>query len=148
MGTVNMVQKAPYPEVLEALVENFVYKPGWTFDLVHIDRGQGSEGLTLDIVSQTYNSYHPEQGDNYHVHHYVIVPAASFNMVSWRRWLLDELVKIETHEVCEFFQLDGTRPFAPSHGPGFNPYSVREIGTVEEQQTSFLGEYTRRNEDD
>jgi hypothetical protein len=32
------------------------------------------------------------------------------------------------------------RPFAPSHGFGQDPYMVREIGTVEDQKTSFRNE--------
>lgn len=32
-----------------------------------------------------------------------------------------------------------TRPYAPSHGPGNDPYLIREIGTVEDVETSFLG---------
>jgi hypothetical protein len=32
------------------------------------------------------------------------------------------------------------RSFAPSHGPGNDPYLVREIGTDLDQRTSFRGE--------
>jgi hypothetical protein len=40
-------QSAPFPELLKALVDKLSYRPGWTFDLHHFDRGQGSKGLTL-----------------------------------------------------------------------------------------------------
>jgi hypothetical protein len=32
------------------------------------------------------------------------------------------------------------RPFAPNHSPGNDPYSVRELGTVADAETSFRGE--------
>lgn len=151
-----MRQVAPYPTELAEMVEMLAYKPGWIFTLRDIDRGQGSEGLTLDIVTLGYNSYHPEQGENYRVHHYMPVPPASFDRRSWRRWLLDQILLVERHEACEFFRFelhgkftlrDGShsdtyteRPYAPSHGPGNDPYLIREIGTDEDRRTSFRGD--------
>lgn len=144
-----MRQVAPYPEALERLVARLAYKPGWTFALRDMDRGQGSEGLTLDIVTLGYNSYHPEQGENYRVHHYMLVPPAAFDERSWRRWLLEQILLVERHEACEFFRfewedrldrvIDVERPYAPSHGPGNDPYLIREIGTDEDRRTSFRG---------
>lgn len=134
-----MRQVAPYPEALALQVAHLSYKPGWTFQLEDIDRGQGSQGLTLVITTQGYNSYHPEQGQNYRVHHFMPVPPAAFDWRSWRRWLLDQLLLVERHEACEFFQVGGERPYAPSHGPGNDPYLVREVGTDEDQRTSFRG---------
>lgn len=150
-----MRQVAPYPTELADLVATLAYKPGWTFTLEDIDRDQGSEGLTLDIVTLGFDSYHPERGQHYRVHHYMPVPPASFDRRSWRRWLLDQLLLVERHEACEFFRFelhgdftlrDGTttdtyveRPYAPSHGPGNDPYLVREVGTDEDQRTSFRG---------
>lgn len=134
-----MRQEAPYPEALAQLLEGLAYKPGWTFTLSDIDRGQGSRGLTLDIVTLTANSYHPEQ-TNYRVHHYFIVPAAAYDERSWRRWLLNRLLEVESHEACEFFQIGDERPYAPSHGPGNDPYLIREVGTDVDARTSFRGE--------
>jgi hypothetical protein len=134
-------QEAPWPAELEDLINGFKYKPGWTFKLIaDLDRGQGSEGTTLDIVSRTYNSYHPNAGEAYYVHHYVIVPPAAFNRRSWRYWLLQRLIEIETHEACEFFQDGDERPFAPNHGPGNDPYMIVTLGTEEEAKTSFRGD--------
>jgi len=142
-----MRQVAPYPEALDKLVAALTYRPGWTFTLSDIDRDQGSEGLTLDIVTLTANSYHPSVCEtcesvvtNYRVHHYFIVPAAAYDERSWRRWLLDRLLDVESHECCEFFQVDGERPYAPSHGPGNDPYLIREVGTKIDARTSFRGE--------
>jgi hypothetical protein len=135
-----MRQVAPDPTILHQLVEALAYKPGWVFTLADIDRGQGSEGLTLDIVTFGYNSYHPEQGENYRVHHYMLVPPAAFDERSWRRWLLEQILLVERHEACEFFQINGDRPYAPSHGPGNDPYLIREVGTDEDARTSFRGD--------
>lgn len=142
-----MTQVAPYPTELAEMVAHLDYRPGWGFVLRHLDRGQGSEGLTLVITTLGYNSYHPDQGETYRVNHYMPVPPASFDRRSWRRWLLEQVLLVERHEACEFFgfRTDGTqegkeRPYAPSHGPGNDPYLVREIGTPEDQRTSFRGE--------
>lgn len=149
-------QSAPWPTDLQRLVDHLHYRPGWTFDLrKSFDRGQGSVGLTLDVVSKGYNSRHPEQGQNYYVHHFVPVPPAAYDYRSWRRWLLDRLLEIERHEAMEFFQLkpcqncpegaEAEFPFAPSHYPGADPYTVIERGSWEDADTSFLG--VRNNPD-
>lgn len=133
-----MHQDAPYPQILADLVDKLTYRPGWRFVLEHIDRGQGSAGLTLDIITWTTNSYHPEQ-TNYQVHHYMPVPPAAFNEQSWQRWLLEQILLVERHEACEFFTIDGVKPYAPHHGPGNDPYIVFELGTDEDARTSFRG---------
>lgn len=134
-----MRQVAPDPEVLLRLVETLTYRPGWTFDVTDIDRGHGSEGLTLDIVTLGYNSYHPEQGETYRVHHYMPVPPAAYDRRSWQRWLFDQCLLVDRHEACEFFQVNGEHPYAPHHGPGNDPYIVFEHGTDEDVRTSFRG---------
>ena len=72
--------------------------------------------------------------------HYFPVPPAAYDVRSWRRWLLEQVLLVERHEACEFFQLAGDRPYAPSHGPGNDPYLIRELGTDEDVRTSFRGE--------
>lgn len=138
-GVTGMTQTAPFPQALADLVDDLEYRPGWVFSLEHIDRGQGSEGLTLKVLSQGYDSYHPERGETYRVWHYMPVPPAAYDERSWRRWLLDRLLLIERHEACEFFQIDGERPYAPHHGPGNDPYIVFDHGTDEDARTSFRG---------
>src|SRR5258708_1853484 len=132
-------QVAPWPTELEDLVDKMLYRPGWTFSLEDIDRGQGSKGLTLDITTLGYNSYHPEQGEHYAVHHYMPVPPANYNRQSWQRWLLEMCILVDRHEACEFFQIDGEHPYAPNHGPGNDPYIVFELTTAEDRRTSFRG---------
>lgn len=133
-----MQQSAPYPDALAALVQDCTYRPGWIVWLQHEDRGQGSVGLTLTIQTDTVNSYRHDEPSR--VRHLFIVPAASYDERSWRHWLFDRFVDVETHEAMEFFTIGGDKPYAPSHGPGNDPYIVREVGTDEDRRTSFRGE--------
>jgi hypothetical protein len=133
-----MRQEAPYPDTLNELVDALRYKPGWRFDLYQLDRGQGSVGLTLVITIDTPDSYQPERTIT--VAHYMPVPPAAYDARSWRRWLLEQVLLVERHEACEFFTIAGDKPYAPSHGPGNDPYLIREVGTDEDRRTSFRGE--------
>jgi hypothetical protein len=135
-----MRQEAPYPVELADLVEKLAYRPGWAFKLVHADRGQGSVGLTLIITTLGYNSYHPEDGENYRVSHYMIVPAASFNRRSWENWLFEQLLDVEKHECMEFFRIDGEPTRPPAHGPGNSPYLVLTYGDDIDRRTKSTGE--------
>jgi len=143
-GERTMTQTAPVPSALAYLVKCFRYRPGWKFHLADMDRGQGSAGLTLDIITLGYDSYHPDRGENYRVHHYMIVPAASYGYESWQRWLFDQCLEVERHEAMEFFAVSDSpgsehfvRPFAPNHGHGENPYVVHDLTTGEARRTSF-----------
>lgn len=152
-------QEAPYPQALSDLVKALRYKPGWRVYLTSVDydRGQGSRGLTLIVNITGPDSYHPERDVS--VNHLFPVPPAAYDKRSWRRWLFDRLGDVDTHERCEWFQVrtpvagelqyrgqDGEmhelvdRPYAPSHGPGNDPYLVREVGTDLDRRTSFRGE--------
>jgi hypothetical protein len=137
-------QVAADPVKLHELVARLSYKPGWEFNLQDMDRGQLSEGLTFVVTTHTDDSYHPERKKR--VNHFFIVPAAAYDERSWQRWLLDQLLLVESHECCEFFQLRGNeplagpvRPYAPSHGPGNDPYMIREVGTLLDVKTAFTG---------
>jgi hypothetical protein len=131
-------QTAPYPVELEQLINNLAYKAMWRFDLEYLDRGQGSQGLTLIIGITGPDSYHPEK--NISVNHYFPVPPAAYDTRSWQRWLFDQILLVERHEACEFFTIGEDKPYAPSHGFGQDPYLIREIGTDEDRRTSFRGE--------
>lgn len=132
-----IIQEADYPVTLDWLVKNINYKKNWFFSLKMLDRGQGSAGLTLEIRIITPNSYKPHEPRG--VKHYMPVPPAAFDERSWRRWILDQILLVEQHEACEFFEIDGVKPYAPSHGPGNDPYMIREVGTEEDVHTSFTG---------
>jgi hypothetical protein len=134
----SMTQKAPFPFELAELVRQCTYRPFWRVDLSQNDRGQGSVGLTLTITTDTVNSYDHDQPMA--VRHLFIVPAAAYDRRSWRRWLFECFHQVELHECMEFFTIDGEKPYAPSHGPGNDPYMVREVGTDLDVRTSFRGE--------
>lgn len=137
-----MVQTAPYPAELAQLVESLRYRQGWSFRLGTIDRGQDSTGLTLVITARV-----PDTNDldsTITVAHYMIVPAAAYNRRSWRRWLFDQCRLVDSHEACELFMVDGSRPYAPLHGPGNDPYLVAELATDEDRRTSYRGDLSER----
>lgn len=133
-----MRQEAPFPAVLRELVTNLRYRPGWHFTLNDITRGQGCYGLTLIINVRTTNSYPPHE--TIRVQHFMPVPPAAYDERSWRRWLLDQCLLVDRHEACEFFEIGGDKPYAPSHGFGQDPYLIRELGTDLDRRTSYLGE--------
>jgi len=135
-----MTQTAPWPRILTDLVANAKYRPGWRLGLDDIDRGQGSAGLTFIIRTIGYDTYNPDEGQTYGVVHYFPVPPAAFNAESWKRWMLDCFIAVETHEACEFLQIGGTRPFAPHHGPGWDPYIVLHQGSDVGARTDFRGD--------
>ena len=126
-------QTAPYPTLLAELIDRVQYKHGWEFELKDL------EGLTLIISVTGVDSYHPENGPHYTVLHFMIVPAAAYDERSWCRWFLEQILKVEQHEACEFFQIAGHRPYAPNHGPGRDPYTIMDQGTPEDAQTTFRG---------
>lgn len=153
-----MRQEAPYPTILASVVQRLRYRPGWTFELADLqrddDHGRGeARGLTLAILADTMDAYHPDRRRP--VMHYFIVPAATYDERSWMRWVFDRILDIETHEACEYFTLiwnshreaeygdlvvdEVVRPYAPAHGPGNDPYTVRELSTELDQRTSFRG---------
>jgi hypothetical protein len=132
-------QEAEWPDALERLVAACTYRPGWEIRLIaDFDRGQGSQGATLIITTDTVNSYPPHHPMR--VNHLFIVPAAAYDERSWRRWLFECFHQVELHECMEFFTIDGEKPYAPSHGPGNDPYLLRELGTDIDRRTSFRGE--------
>lgn len=132
-----MTQTAPEPEELYDLVNKCTYRPGWRVWLEQRDRGQGSEGLTLIIQTNTIDAYHP--GRKATVNHFFIVPAASYNRRSWQWWLFEQFQAVEKHECMEFFTVDGTKPYAPLHGPGNDPYMVQELASDLDRRTAYTG---------
>lgn len=137
-------QEAPYPDELKALVDGCAYRPGWIVYLRDEVRdpasthGAESRGLTLSIITETVNSYPPHEAMR--VRHMFVVPAATYNRASWMRWLFECFHQVELHECMEFFTVDGQKPFAPNHGPGWDPYLVTQLTTDLDRRTSFRGE--------
>lgn len=123
-------------DLLREIVSGAEYRPGWRVSVSERD------GVPeLQIVAKGLDTYHPEQGDNRYILHPFILPAATYNRQSWTRWLLDRIIDVETHEACEWLTVNGRRPFAPNHGPGWNPYAVRELNTAEAAETDSLGKH-------
>lgn len=117
-------------DTLADLVARVTYKPGWTFTLDEISRGQGCEGLTLLIRAPVVDSFNPTS--TVEVCHLMQVPAAAFNERSWRRWILDCIQCVEQHETLEWYRVDGDQPYFPVHGPGQCPYPILEVQSRDE----------------
>lgn len=147
-GQRTMSQVAQYPTTLDDLVKNCQYRPGWRIRLQHTDRGQGSEGLTLIITTCGYDTYNPDDGQNYRVNHFMPVPPAAYDYRSWRRWLFEQFVLVERHEAMEFFKIGQRRPYAPHHGPGNDCYNVFDHGSDVDTRTMYTGEVLKANKDD
>lgn len=107
---------------LEAVVAAAAYKPGWRIGFVDDAEVSGYDGR-LRVVARTLDSRSPAHPVV--VEHWITVPDGDRDDDRWARWLLDQLVKIETHEACEFFTVDGHRPFYPCHGLDDDPYTIR-----------------------
>lgn len=156
-----MQQTAPYPEALDRLVKCLRYRRdlGWRVwledDLQRDKPGRHSgesRGLTLVVQRCGRDTYHPERV--LPVNHYFPVPPATYNEASWTRWLFDRLGDVDTHERMEDFafmnaavptvESEGweslNRPYAPCHGPGWDPYLVTVERTDIDRRTSFRGE--------
>lgn len=148
-----MQQVAPYPDDLAYLVERLRYRRDLGWQVMLVDdlqrdkpgRHSGeSRGLTLVVTRCGRDSYHPER--ILPVNHYFAVPPATYDYRSWQRWLFDRLGDVDTHERMEDFAVCDspgsehvTRPYAPQHGPGNDPYRVCEYASDEDRRTSFRG---------
>ena len=142
-----MHQVAPYPDELADLVARLSYRAdrGWEVKLAddlqrdkpgrHIGEARG---LTLVVTRVGPDTYDPDSIIG--VNHYFPVPAATYNRQSWRRWLFGRLGDVDDHERAEDFVIDGHRPYAPVHAPGWDPYMITEVATDEDKRTSFRGE--------
>lgn len=75
----------------------------------------------LYVYLHTPNSYEPGFPDR-HTGHEFVVPVATYNYQTWRRWVYDRMCAAALHEVGEWFMDDGERVFAPHHGNGEDPY--------------------------
>lgn len=108
-------------DILREIVHRVECKTGWEFRLID----DQEEGFRLRITDwNTVDAYNP--GKPFPLSHYFPVPVTTWNEASWTRWLFDCCRGVENHELGEWFVIDGHRPFAPTHGPGGNPYVVHE----------------------
>jgi hypothetical protein len=135
-------QMAPYPQALADLVAQVsVAGRDWRFWLGDVRRddpamGRGeSAGLTLTILITTADTRHPDRRVS--VYFYFPVPPATYDARSWRRWLLERCRDVDLHELLEAFTIGTEVPYAPSHGPGNDPYMIREVGTAEDAEWAY-----------
>ena len=150
IGRTDMVQVAPYPVHLKNIIDHLklTTKPNWSFRLYDDyprdtrDDGEGDRvigyGMTLIIKIDEIDAYHGEV-EHRVVNHLFIVPAATYDYVSWRRWVFDRIMDVQTHEMMEGFEVNGEHPYAPNHGPGRSPYTIFEYATDEQRRTQFTG---------
>lgn len=116
-------------DTLERQVGDLKYKAGWSFKLVNspslfpepysAERPNGR--LIISMVTEDSLGRGPVV-----ITHELPVPPFQQEKKVWRRWLLEQIVLVERHEACEFFQVGGDKPFFPDHTPGANPYAVLE----------------------
>ena len=114
--------------ILEKLVKIVTCKPGWTFRLMKED-----EALRLVITVPGFDSYNEDKPIT--VSHFHPVPIATYNEKTWRRWIFEQCIRVENHELSEWFKIDGSRPFPPLHGPGEDPYITHEFRDASDGKT-------------
>lgn len=123
-------------DLLRKIVAETKCKPNWSFFLLN-------EGGALRLVIQVagVDSFYPKIP--FTVRHYHPVPTVTFNEKSWRRWIFDQCMRTETHEVGEWLRFgegeNETRPFVPTHGPGEDPYANREYRSPDDAYTTQDG---------
>jgi hypothetical protein len=124
-------------DILRELVEQVRCKPGWTFSLKPDEEG----ALTLWITVRGVDSFDPTR--QFTVRHPHPVPKTTFNAKSWRQWIRDQCIRTEVHEVCEWLRFgegeSEMRPFLPTHGPGEDPYALREYRSEDDAFTTQNG---------
>jgi hypothetical protein len=106
-------------ETLRRLVSEMYGPPGWSFDVVD----KGPVAALMIHVSARDNYDANQRRTTSHEH---LAPPASYNEKTWRRWIFDRCLASMAHEMGEQVRWGDIRPFAPTHGPGEDPYTVRE----------------------
>lgn len=117
--------------VLAEAVATFRYKPGWRLRLLpspgpEVWWPEPAVPLVLSVSYSTPDSNDPER--IIPIQHQFGVPPESSD---WERWLLDRVMDAEHHEIMEFFEVNGYRPFYPEHGRSHETihedlYEIRE----------------------
>lgn len=123
-------------DLLRKIVAETKCKPGWTFYLVEPDGV-----LRLIIKVPGVDSFDPQR--KLTVTHEHTVPITTYNEKTWRRWIFDQCMRTETHEIGEWLRFgegdQEARPFLPTHGPGEDPYANREYRSEDDAFTTQNG---------
>lgn len=101
-----------------ALVQNLVYKPGWTMEVDDYTK-RFEDSICITLCCDTYKSEREEAGEGYPT---AIRPRASFCImvgdldtdVDLYRALMDKIIEYEVHEAREFLRVRPTM-WAPFH---------------------------------
>ena len=94
---------------LQGIVERITYKPGWT---IKVYDGRW-EGQHLVITTVVPDAYHLEQTTTVDVHSSLPPMQNESQFCEWLAWRLG---RIESHEMREFFRVDG-KPIYDPHAP-------------------------------
>lgn len=123
-------------DVLEQVIDSATYTDDARFQLIREDE---SNYALLYIFLSAPNTYREDRTMR-HTRHEFVVPVATYNFNAWVRWVFERIKSaVAVHEVCEWFKIDGVRPYPPHHGNGEDPYVEWHLGT-EEQASKAPGD--------
>lgn len=106
-------------DLLAKLIDEMNGPPNWTFDFLV---REGAPFFMIYVPAK--DNYDPsKERTTSHEHP---VPFADYNAKTWRKWIFDRCRASMDHEMGEMVRWGDVRPFAPTHGPGECPYTVRE----------------------
>lgn len=143
---------SPSPDLI-GMIKRLQYKEGWAFNYIEPFRFQIAIKCTDSTGRHTSSRRVPDMSFSmdwrdatdtitfrdvdrpFIVQHTFVIPpeAVMFSEADMRRWLLDRIVAVETHEACEFFALESKtypgsyfKPFFPHTGDfdTEHPYSI------------------------
>lgn len=123
-------------DLLARLIDEMSGPANWDFSFV--DEG-GAKRFVITVHSA--DNYDPE--NKRWTAHFHPVPIATYNEKTWRRWLFDRCRASMDHELGEMVRWGDVRPFAPTHGPGECPYTVREYRDPLDALTTQNGKVRR-----
>lgn len=97
-------------EQIRAHLGRLTYKPGWSFEV----RDAAWEGPFVRILVEVEDSYSPGATTILGINSFI--PAVT-SPEALEHWLLQRIIRIESHEAREFFKRDGQVVFDP-HADG------------------------------
>lgn len=108
---------------LATVVASVTYKPGWK---VWLRTMNGIPHLWVEAVVPDSNPPH----EPLRIGHVLTVPAALTHEQSYlvddetylRRWVYDQLLAVERHELGEWLRFGDERPYCPSHDGAADRY--------------------------
>ena len=89
-------------EPLRQLLARFKYRPDWSFKIIEAE-------LHINLIAIDANA----QSKNAPIHYRQALPRYVRDDYDWVRWLFEVIRVVETHEMKEFFRIDGVPVFDP-----------------------------------